>query len=65
MYFDSLGPSHQRRYGIYAPIFCGLRGRYRPISRLIIASAYKELVMQFKMSFFLAYMFPAQLMFNI
>ena len=29
LYFVSLGPSHQRRYGCYVPISCGLRGRYR------------------------------------
>ena len=28
MYFVSLGPSHQRRYGCYAPISCGLHWHY-------------------------------------
>ena len=29
LYFVSLGPSHQRRYGYYASTSCGLHGHYR------------------------------------
>ena len=43
LYFVSLGPSHQRRYGYYAPTSCGLHGHYR-FANIIIASAYKELI---------------------
>ena len=44
LYFVSLGPSHQRRYGCYVPTSCGLRGHYRFTNTYIIASDYKELI---------------------